>query len=109
MRFSNSRPASPAMPAVKSGLYYPAPPIEFKVGIKSVKPLSHAEIGSHQVENELFKVAREGLQVSSRFVELYKLPAAVDSPSSICESDQVELFDIKAEEFTAFLKILVRP
>ena len=65
-----------------------------------------------QVENELFKVAREGFENSSKFVGLYKVSASAKVDSSteaIYELGSIEIPDVKANEFTAFLKILIKP
>ena len=99
------------MATKKSDLFYVAPPVQLKV---SPLVLSAIVVRDrlHQVEDELFKLARESLESSSKFMEMYKIPSVSGADASMepaSESGLVELHDITAREFTAFLKLLLRP
>lgn len=103
----SASPASPAMPAVKNNLYYSTSPVEFKVSFVWNYQISDMNTWM-QVENELFKIPREGLLQSSKFVELYGISSMTASDLTL-EPDQIEVHDVEVAEFTSFLKILLRP
>jgi hypothetical protein len=89
----------------KSELFYFAPLVEFKAS----KILEFMVIFTHllQVENTVFRVPQENFKQSSNFLNRYGINWRSEDDNLY--NTYIELEDTKAVEFTAFLKVLIRP
>ena len=65
------------------------------------------------MDDTVFRVPREGFEKSSTFLELHGLKKPNSKGPTSVEvnniDDVVEIKDVKACEFSAFLKLLIRP